>query len=119
MKYFYLALSITALIWISFFVMNAYSVPVNIDGMTGISFGVWLMALFILFDKSIRRQQAELRAIKYALMVFRNIAADVNIAKSGKAIISKSAWFQLVQVLVATRDINCLPGKKKRKGKKL
>jgi len=61
------------------------------------------------------KKDREIEVLKRALWLFRGIIAEVKFAKGGNAIIAKKNYNFLIQALIETRDINCLPKGRKAK----
>ena len=64
-----------------------------------------------------RKMKRENEALKRALYVFRGVLSQSDMTKTGHAIIKKKNHSYLIQALISTKDINCLPAGMKKKNK--
>ena len=116
MKYFFTALFVQGMLLYS----NRFSDIEQVMA-TNMSFGaafvIVIVGLVCLFDRERKRIKHEHETLKRALWVFRGVVADSQTAKGGNLIVKKDRYQYLMNILVATRDIDCLPKELKKKKK--
>jgi hypothetical protein len=116
MKYFFTALFVQGMLLYSSHFSDIEEVMATTLSV-GAGTVIFIVGLVWLSDRERKNEQREYETLKRALWVFRGVVAESQTLKGGNLVVKKGNYQYLMNILIATRDIDCLP-KELRKKKK-